>query len=318
MSFIQVARCAHLGSLLGTLLKENFTNCDFVGEIRGRGLFWAIEFVRDRETKESFAPSIGFAHKVNTASFQRGVSLYPGAGTVDGEVGDHLMFAPAYTCSEDEIHRMVSTARKAYDQVVSDMLLPTSSSSKGQRYDNGTSSHLRPLRRHITTHDKNGKAVFYEDESEQIIPIVPPSNLEKAGLHVHYHTRGFPVDFSEDKDLKRYLESPQNIPLVNEDGSVCRIVDLGPGQQSPMHRTVSLDYGVVLAGEVDLVLEDWNGPTRRMGVGDVSVQRSTMHGWRNPSKDQWARMLYVLIPSKKLKLNGVELGNDLNGMVLPK
>ena len=69
-------------------------------------------------------------------------------------------------------------------------------------------------------------------------------------------TQGFPVDLSEDKDLKRYFESPQNIPLFNEGGSICRIVDLGPGQNSPMHRTISLDYGVVLAGEVDLVLED--------------------------------------------------------------
>ncbi|ROV97983.1 hypothetical protein VMCG_07042 [Cytospora schulzeri] len=118
-----VARCAQLGNLLGDLLKESFAGCEYVGNIRGRGLFWALEFVRDCETKEPFAPSVGFAYKVNAASFGRGVSLYPGTGTVDGLAGDHLMFAPAYTCSEEEIHQMVETARDAYDEVVSAMSL---------------------------------------------------------------------------------------------------------------------------------------------------------------------------------------------------
>lgn len=116
-----VARCASLGRLLGAQIKEKFGDCEYVGEIRGRGLFWAIEFVRNRGTREPLPPSLGFAYRVNAESFQRGVSLYPGSGTVDGEIGDHLMFAPAYTSSEKEIHRMVDTAREAYDHVVSKM-----------------------------------------------------------------------------------------------------------------------------------------------------------------------------------------------------
>lgn len=188
----------------------------------------------------------------------------------------------------------------------------------GQSYDNGTSSSLRPLHRFITTHDNNGMAIFDSTIPHAIIPIVPPNNAEKAGLHVNYHTQGFPVDFTDDKDLKHYSNSPQKIPLATEGGSVCRIVDLGPGQQSPMHRTTSLDYGVVLAGEVDLILEEWTGPKRRMGVGDVSVQRGTLHGWRNPSPDQWCRMMYVLIPSKKLVFNGTRLEDELSGIELPR
>lgn len=251
-------------------------------------------------------------------SFRRGVSLYPGSGSVDGEVGDHLMFAPAYTSSEEEILHIVQTSRDAYDQVISQLGLPTKPSALVQKYDDGSSSNLKPLKRYITTHDENGKAVFYERKFEDIIPIVPPGNIERAGLHVHYHTQGFPVDLRDDKDLQRYFELSQNIPLVNQGGSVCRIVDLGPGQSSPMHRTISLDYGVVLAGEVDLVLENWDGPTKRLNVGDVSIQRGTIHGWRNPSKDQWSRMLYVLLPSEKLRIKDTELDVELDGLVLPE
>lgn len=114
-----MARCARLGHLLEAQLRNKFAGCEHVGDIRGRGLFWALEFVRDRETKQPFAPSVDFAHKMYAASFRRGVALYPGAGTVDGVVGDHLMFAPAYTCSDDEIKHVVETARYAYDAVVS-------------------------------------------------------------------------------------------------------------------------------------------------------------------------------------------------------
>ncbi|KAJ5186317.1 aminotransferase class 3 [Penicillium cf. viridicatum] len=313
-----VDRCAHLGKLLGAMLKEKFADCEYVGEVRGRGLFWALEFVQSRQTKKPFMASVGFASKVHKESFQRGVSLYPGSGSVDGKVGDHLMFAPAYTSSEEEILHIVQTARDAYDQVVSELRLPTKPGALFQQYDDGSSSNLRPLKRYITTHDENGKGVFCEEKFESIIPIVPPNNIERAGLHVHYHTQGFPVDLSENKDLKRYFESTQNIPLANEGGSVCRVVDLGPGQSSPMHRTISLDYGVVLAGEVDLVLEDWDGPTKHLNVGDVVIQRGTIHGWRNPSKDHWSRMLYVLLPSEKLKINDTELDVELDGLVLPK
>ena len=58
-----------------------------------------------------------------------------------------------------------------------------------------------------------------------------------------------------------------------------------------MHRTVSLDYGIVLQGEMELVLD--SGETRLMKVGDVAVQRGTMHAWRNTSSTEWGRMIYV-------------------------
>ena len=75
-----------------------------------------------------------------------------------------------------------------------------------------------------------------------------------------------------------------------------------------MHRTVSLDYGVVLEGEVELVLD--SGETRIMKRGDVAIQRGTNHAWRNTSSTQWARMMYVLQESKPVQLGEKALGED--------
>lgn len=86
-----------------------------------------------------------------------------------------------------------------------------------------------------------------------------------------------------------------------------------PGLTSPMHRTTSLDYGVVLEGEVELILD--SGETRLLKRGDTCVQRVTNHAWRNTSKTQWARMLYVLVEAKPIQLeNGKLLEEELGDM----
>lgn len=70
------------------------------------------------------------------------------------------------------------------------------------------------------------------------------------------------------------------------------MVDIAPGNEALMHRTQSLDYGIVIEGEVELVLDD--GVSTVMRRGDVAVQRATSHGWRNVSGTEWARMFFVL------------------------
>ncbi|KAI4750927.1 hypothetical protein E4T44_14899 [Aureobasidium sp. EXF-8845] len=118
---------------------------------------------------------------------------------------------------------------------------------------------------------------------------------------------------NDDKDMAQYKEYLVKPPgLVNKSGSVLRFVDCPPGSTSPMHRTVSLDYGVVLIGEMELVLD--SGETRVMKVGDVAVQRGTNHAWRNTSKTEWARMMYVLQPSLPISINGKPLDEDLGDM----
>jgi quercetin dioxygenase-like cupin family protein len=69
-----------------------------------------------------------------------------------------------------------------------------------------------------------------------------------------------------------------------------------------MHRTVSLNYGVVIHGSIELILD--SGETRLMKPGDICVQRDTMHVWRNASETEWARILYVLQPSKPVVVVG--------------
>jgi quercetin dioxygenase-like cupin family protein len=79
-----------------------------------------------------------------------------------------------------------------------------------------------------------------------------------------------------------------------------------------MHRTVSLDYGIVLVGEMELILD--SGETRKMKVGDVAIQRGTMHAWRNLSDTEPARMLYVLLPAVPLANVGGEDLADMEGV----
>jgi quercetin dioxygenase-like cupin family protein len=95
-------------------------------------------------------------------------------------------------------------------------------------------------------------------------------------------------------------------------GTVARYVDLPPGALSPIHRTVSLDYGVVLEGDIELVLD--SGETRELQRGDLVVQRGTMHAWRNTSKVEWARMLYFLQGSEQVEVNAVKLNEDYGSM----
>ena len=110
-----VQRCKRMGELLESNLHRKFDGCKYVGDIRGRGLFWAVEFVRNRDTKESFEPSLCFGQKVQLRAFEHGVALYPGAATVDGVKGDHVLVAPPYPVTEKELDSIVKVMRAAYD-----------------------------------------------------------------------------------------------------------------------------------------------------------------------------------------------------------
>lgn len=76
-----------------------------------------------------------------------------------------------------------------------------------------------------------------------------------------------------------------------------------------MHRTSSLDFGIVLEGTIEMVLDD--GSKTVMRRGDVAVQRATMHQWRNVSGTEWARMQFVLQDVRAVRVNGEVFGEDL-------
>lgn len=78
-------------------------DCKFVGDIRGGGLFWAVEFVKDKFSKEPFDPKVGLGARVQKAAFEKGVAVCPGAGTIDGMTGDHVLLAPPFTVTAEQL-----------------------------------------------------------------------------------------------------------------------------------------------------------------------------------------------------------------------
>lgn len=102
------------GEYLGKLLHEQLDGHPYVGNVRGRGFFWSLEFVACKKTKEPFPPSAGIAKKVHLAALNDvGISFYPGIGTKDGVTGDHAWIAPAYTSTKHDIERIVSKVKES-------------------------------------------------------------------------------------------------------------------------------------------------------------------------------------------------------------
>ena len=173
------------------------------------------------------------------------------------------------------------------------------------------STGLPGLQRHITGHDGDGKAIIHASEPALWSPLFNNA----MAFNVGYTTSEFPPQMSGDADITAHQKvmSKGNIGLTNPNGTVCRIVDFGPATKAPepfMHRTQSLDYGVVLEGEMEMILD--SGEKRIMGRGDLAVQRGTNHAWRNTSDTEWARMFFVLQASEKVLVNGKELGEDVH------
>ena len=92
-----------LGARLEDSLTERFGNHRHVGDIRGRGLFRALEFVEDRATKRPFDPARRLNLAIRDRALALGLAVYPGAGTADGRSGDHILLAPPYTATEAEV-----------------------------------------------------------------------------------------------------------------------------------------------------------------------------------------------------------------------
>ncbi|KAF5642014.1 cupin domain protein [Fusarium sp. NRRL 52700] len=149
---------------------------------------------------------------------------------------------------------------------------------------------LRPIKRFITTHTADGTTTFSNVFSEDAPFLTLPDNVDFA---LCYATNQFPVNLNDEADISTYRHYTENLPGITlPTGTVLRVVDIPPGAISPMHRTISLDYGVVLEGEIELILD--SGEKRVMRRGDISIQRGTNHAWKNRSSESWARMLYVL------------------------
>ncbi|UWR71781.1 aspartate aminotransferase family protein [Phaeobacter inhibens] len=113
-----VQRSAEMGETLHAALVARFGQHPHVGDLRGRGLFRGIELVADRESKMPFDPGLGIAGKLKKAAFEAGLICYPMAGTRDGRNGDHILLAPPFILSEDQIDEITDKLEVALDQVL--------------------------------------------------------------------------------------------------------------------------------------------------------------------------------------------------------
>jgi quercetin dioxygenase-like cupin family protein len=139
-------------------------------------------------------------------------------------------------------------------------------------------------RRVVTGHDERGVSVFASDGPVPVVRTAP----DGAWFYEVWGTDAMPAPIGPDEPDPTVgaLSVP---PAPN--GTKIRINEFPPGVVSPMHRTQSVDYGIVLSGEMVLVLDD---SERVLRAGDVVVQRGTDHRWENRS-DQTARMAFILV-----------------------
>jgi adenosylmethionine-8-amino-7-oxononanoate aminotransferase len=103
------------GAYLERRLAERFGNHHHVGDVRGRGLFRAVEFVRDRGSKAPFDPALKLGARVKSAAMQRGLLVYSMGGTIDGARGDHIMLAPPFTVTPKDVDEIVDKLGDAVD-----------------------------------------------------------------------------------------------------------------------------------------------------------------------------------------------------------
>jgi quercetin dioxygenase-like cupin family protein len=147
------------------------------------------------------------------------------------------------------------------------------------------------LRRVVTGHDRNGRAVVKIDE----ISKNSPSGRPGRSACVVWTTEKFPVDNTSAAD-----EGLRNVGTTLKNGTVFRVVEFAPGVSPRNHRTDSIDYAVVMSGEIDMELDE---SVVHLKAGDVLVQRGTIHNWVNRGSDPCV-IAFVLIDAKPVEIGG--------------
>ncbi|GFE64908.1 aspartate aminotransferase family protein [Litoreibacter roseus] len=111
-------RVQEKGDALHARLMEQFKQHPNIGDIRGRGLFRGIEIVEDRESKAPFDPSRRIAANIKKAAFEAGLICYPMSGTIDGKHGDHVLLAPPFIISDDQLDELTDKLSQALNAVI--------------------------------------------------------------------------------------------------------------------------------------------------------------------------------------------------------
>jgi len=121
-----LANVEHQGNRLMAGLAEAFAASPVLrphlGEVRGRGLLVAVELVADADSLAPFDPRLGVAEKVRRAAQDQGLICYPSAGTIDGTYGDHVLLAPPYIATVDEIDAAIDLTCRAVETVIAEVI----------------------------------------------------------------------------------------------------------------------------------------------------------------------------------------------------
>ena len=152
------------------------------------------------------------------------------------------------------------------------------------------------IRRVVTGHTAAGTAIFVSDETFETL-VIPTGD---AAMATFWTTATVPADCNDEID-GRFRDAGTTL----KGGSVIRVVDMLPNASSPLHRTNSIDYGIVISGKIELELD--NQVFKTVEAGGIIVQRGTIHKWRNPSSDEICRIVFVLTEAKPYEVIGVAL-----------
>jgi adenosylmethionine-8-amino-7-oxononanoate aminotransferase len=113
-----LANVRKMGGMLKSALSEQFGTHRYVGDIRGRGLFLALELVRDRKTKEPFDAELKLAERIRVRAMENGLICYPMGGVVDGKRGENVMIAPPFIIEERHVFELVDKLNRTLDDVL--------------------------------------------------------------------------------------------------------------------------------------------------------------------------------------------------------
>ena len=159
------------------------------------------------------------------------------------------------------------------------------------------------IRRIVTGHDANGKAIVATDE--KLVAASAPARPGIARVEL-WSADKMPIDNSEGAaaEAQRKGFVVRHNYVGSGQGHVCRVVEFAPGGTKFMHRTETLDYAILLSGECDLELDD--GKIVHMKQGDICVQRGTMHAWV-PTGPAPAVFAFILIDANPARVNNIDL-----------
>ena len=116
-----IENAASVGSYFKSRLDQLATRHAMIGDVRGLGLLLGIELVRDRTTKAPFPTAWNVGRRIGAATLERGLVSYPGTGTADGVAGDHLLYAPPLTISQDQVDDLVEILDMSLTEVTEDL-----------------------------------------------------------------------------------------------------------------------------------------------------------------------------------------------------